>query len=501
MAMAETTRQSDALPPLSYLDLEKIKRESSLYNPKLPSSAPIIASALPLVSPSSMYSGPPPPYSYPSSTASSVVGGHNGYISPSEPRRTEEDKEPAHQANRQSLPSIHEALNREPLSITSLISQTSAPPPQPSHQSSHRSPTTPVTKSYTESALRGPPVTLSQSQPPVTYPEVSRPQYSPRLPVDLGASHHPTSNAHEARFAAMQPPRTVSSPIHTSRPSLPASHLRHSSPAYESIPRHTPVMNPPHTYSSHPTSYSYAAPMSTIVSSYQPQASPSYPTWRYGDSDSERTEEVRRATAKESPVKQAFGEAIKRHLDSFDLETSLNEIAEGSGRALEFSRVFGSRAHQTQRSGPIPGSLPELKECDDMIGYQTRVLDSMHRIKDVIIAQQHALAEQRNYEQAYKHSGGNEEDGIGFHEKLEGAGGFAGADPKKRRGRAAPPGRCHSCNRAETPEWRRGPDGARTLCNACGLHYAKLTRKINSKPSASGSNLRPKEMNHGSPSQ
>ncbi|RUS26171.1 hypothetical protein BC938DRAFT_471141 [Jimgerdemannia flammicorona] len=35
--------------------------------------------------------------------------------------------------------------------------------------------------------------------------------------------------------------------------------------------------------------------------------------------------------------------------------------------------------------------------------------------------------------------------------------------------RAAPPGRCHSCNISETPEWRRGPDGARTLCNACGL--------------------------------
>ncbi|KAI8336971.1 hypothetical protein BC941DRAFT_426264, partial [Chlamydoabsidia padenii] len=30
-------------------------------------------------------------------------------------------------------------------------------------------------------------------------------------------------------------------------------------------------------------------------------------------------------------------------------------------------------------------------------------------------------------------------------------------------------GRCHSCNISETPEWRRGPDGARTLCNACGL--------------------------------
>lgn len=44
--------------------------------------------------------------------------------------------------------------------------------------------------------------------------------------------------------------------------------------------------------------------------------------------------------------------------------------------------------------------------------------------------------------------------------------------------RAVPPGRCHSCNRIHTPEWRRGPDGARTLCNACGLHYAKLVRKL-----------------------
>ena len=43
--------------------------------------------------------------------------------------------------------------------------------------------------------------------------------------------------------------------------------------------------------------------------------------------------------------------------------------------------------------------------------------------------------------------------------------------------RTAAPGRCHSCNISETPEWRRGPDGARTLCNACGLHYAKLTKK------------------------
>ncbi|THH31523.1 hypothetical protein EUX98_g2667 [Antrodiella citrinella] len=60
------------------------------------------------------------------------------------------------------------------------------------------------------------------------------------------------------------------------------------------------------------------------------------------------------------------------------------------------------------------------------------------------------------------------------------AGGNAPGQPKskyRKRSRATPPGKCHSCNIRETPEWRRGPDGARTLCNACGLHYAKLMRK------------------------
>ncbi|KAI9288240.1 hypothetical protein BC943DRAFT_318052 [Umbelopsis sp. AD052] len=37
--------------------------------------------------------------------------------------------------------------------------------------------------------------------------------------------------------------------------------------------------------------------------------------------------------------------------------------------------------------------------------------------------------------------------------------------------------RCHSCHSTETPEWRKGPMGPRTLCNACGLIWAKLARK------------------------
>ncbi|CAE6451677.1 unnamed protein product [Rhizoctonia solani] len=32
---------------------------------------------------------------------------------------------------------------------------------------------------------------------------------------------------------------------------------------------------------------------------------------------------------------------------------------------------------------------------------------------------------------------------------------------------------CRRCHRTDSPAWRKGPDGPKTLCNACGLSYAK----------------------------
>ena len=45
---------------------------------------------------------------------------------------------------------------------------------------------------------------------------------------------------------------------------------------------------------------------------------------------------------------------------------------------------------------------------------------------------------------------------------------------------------CLSCSATETPEWRKGPTGPRTLCNACGLLFAKQSRKRESDAQSRG---------------
>ncbi|EGG18485.1 putative GATA-binding transcription factor [Cavenderia fasciculata] len=49
---------------------------------------------------------------------------------------------------------------------------------------------------------------------------------------------------------------------------------------------------------------------------------------------------------------------------------------------------------------------------------------------------------------------------------------------------------CVFCGTMETPEWRKGPGGHKTLCNACGLHYAKnLKREGANKSKTNNDNI------------
>ncbi|KAG2178024.1 hypothetical protein INT43_003277 [Umbelopsis isabellina] len=54
---------------------------------------------------------------------------------------------------------------------------------------------------------------------------------------------------------------------------------------------------------------------------------------------------------------------------------------------------------------------------------------------------------------------------------------YADHSKKKHKRAGTEKLQCHSCKSTETPEWRKGPMGPRTLCNACGLIWAKLARK------------------------
>ncbi|RYP21637.1 hypothetical protein DL765_002098 [Monosporascus sp. GIB2] len=48
---------------------------------------------------------------------------------------------------------------------------------------------------------------------------------------------------------------------------------------------------------------------------------------------------------------------------------------------------------------------------------------------------------------------------------------------------------CQRCGRTDTPEWRTGPEGRKTLCNVCGLLYAKQRGRSRKSTEAVASNV------------
>lgn len=120
---------------------------------------------------------------------------------------------------------------------------------------------------------------------------------------------------------------------------------------------------------------------------------------------------------------------------------------------------------QNQHLGPMQTPVPSPENVDELLAISAKLNSQLGGLRGLIdvhntARREAAMANPLKRPLEPEAHG----DGIGFAGDEKN-----GGEPRKRRGRAAPPGRCHSCNRNETPEWRRGPDGARTLCNACGL--------------------------------
>ncbi|UZJ55929.1 hypothetical protein CBS101457_005249 [Exobasidium rhododendri] len=79
------------------------------------------------------------------------------------------------------------------------------------------------------------------------------------------------------------------------------------------------------------------------------------------------------------------------------------------------------------------------------------------------------------------HAIGELEDGktdiYGIHTRMniagEGDGGSVATLAAVAAAAAAQSKRCVSCGTGDSPEWRKGPDGSKSLCNACGLRYSR----------------------------
>ncbi|KIW30150.1 uncharacterized protein PV07_05919 [Cladophialophora immunda] len=457
-------RPREALPSISHLDLDSVRTDRNDLSRYSMGNGLSITTA-PLASPTaSMYSGPPQPYSCAPSTAGSTTG-VSGYISPPESttrRSTREEKESPD--IRKSLPSIHEALGDKSLPFQGTAQHQSLP-----------TPSTAVGPSFSDGP-KGPVNPFSQPPPPVLRDVFSVPQMAASTPTEPQTAKPPFP---PPSVPAPDPRQPVSQAF--GYPGSPSSQQQPSNFRSSSLANTTF------------TSHNETAPTRSPQTYEPPRQQPAFPQFSNPPSSNAptTTNEPFQFTAGSKPAREVqYNETIKRHLDVFDLEIGLNEISESCLRTLDFCRTWGQRAHQSNQVGYLNETLPSIAELDEILRHTHRSYELLTYVREMVVAQENAKVEQ----QARLARGAHAEEEYPTAPDEYKSGGYTGGDAKKRRGKAAPPGRCHSCNRAETPEWRRGPDGARTLCNACGLHYAKLTRKlgVNKAAAMTGANLRPK---------
>lgn len=288
-----------------------------------------------MVSPSFPYSCPLPPYSQPSATASSPTGVRSGLISPPESRRTSGDDAPPPPLPpapaRQSLPSIHEALasGPDPLSRYHLPpTPTTAPPvstPTYSQPPPATSSTDPTRPSYVPESSRSEP---PYSQPPPRSPYMNQSSQSFPAPSQSDSGRPSYYGPSEPKLPTLHPINTGPlstghSPASAVRPSLS---FQQAQSTYEPAPQSAPAAAP-YPYSQYPSPYPYPPPpTSNSGPIYPPSGVLSAPP-RYGGgwrSEADQRPEERRGSG--PTASRAYGEAVKRHLDIFDLEASLNEV-------------------------------------------------------------------------------------------------------------------------------------------------------------------------------
>lgn len=311
------------LPALSYLDVDKLKKEEDTYQDRNHSAPPKHGTAATASPPYHHSSGPPPP-AYAHSTpyhSNTWQGANAGTHTPPASRRTSgEDYENGTQTIRQSLPSISEALGPGPLdnpaSHAHPASTSQAPPPPAQLTPQSTAPRSPLSSARRSFPMEPPPPSQSQysyyrqdSAGPNTFtsPDLVKPAYgshsdgrhqtngttAPSSQPGSYASTHSTSPRFESRSTASS----------NSMPPPPPSSFSYGYSSYQSR-------------SSQASSNGSAGPVYQPSTQYAPPG-PATPSWKSQSTGPTRYTDER----------PAYGESVKRHLDMYDLEAALGDVS------------------------------------------------------------------------------------------------------------------------------------------------------------------------------
>lgn len=259
-------------------------------------------------SPTTSYSGPPPPYSYaPSATSSTHGHGLSGYISPPESttrRSTREDEKPS--PGRRSLPSIHEALGGE----------RSLPFSGGSQQGASSTPSTAVAQNFPE-APRGPSNPFSAPSfrdNPFTSQSQSNPPPPPPPPAADLRSKESVSFPHPA-----SPRTTAPSTFHTG-PLASSTFKTRPDPQAPHSPPHSDQQRQP---------YSFPPTAKLSTSNYNGDS--------FQFSGSSNLNEQRPSFAR--GPEPSYDHTIKRHIDVHEAAKDLNEVGALTTFWLRFSNL------------------------------------------------------------------------------------------------------------------------------------------------------------------
>ncbi|RFU75558.1 cutinase palindrome-binding [Trichoderma arundinaceum] len=157
-----------------------------------------------------------------------------------------------------------------------------------------------------------------------------------------------------------------------------------------------------------------------------------------------------------------------------------SDIAPSEGTGMSSSAMAGVSSEMPMPSGNLDGALTK-KNLEDITASsrQDSLRDKMARFE---ASSADTIALLTGIVNGERMSNGNRSPTL-----IKGDAGIAipldrdsRSGEKKKKMKMAEEYVCTDCGTLDSPEWRKGPNGPKTLCNACGLRWAKKEKKRNS---------------------